>query len=473
MPQNHRWRYWSLAALGLGLAVVIWISANVPGSGARPRIAYAENTTASDALASPFKAVYEAVQPAVVGIEVTTTTRVMNGRIMTATSFAGSGVVISEDGVVLTNYHVIDGAEGLYVLSGEDEFPAELIAGDEDSDIAVLRVEAPNLTAATLGDSDQLSVGDWALVIGNPLGEQFVNTLSVGVISGLDRDVRSQSSGRTGSATSAHMIQTDAAINSGNSGGALVNTDGQLVGINSMIYSQTGSYAGISFAIPVSIVSKVVNDIKQFGSVQRAVLGISYLELDADLAKEHDITATKEGIYVAEVSDRSSAMQAGLKVGDVIVKVNNATVKNSGQMKEEMSKMRPGDKINISYYRNNKLCTTTATLRNNQGTTSVTKTNDLMSLGCAFKTLIAAKKEELGVSYGVEVVGLKDGKFQNQGIKNHFIILEINNVPVKNVDDVEAIYSKIMQSSDSDKVMFLTGIYPTGKRAYYAVDLSE
>ena len=131
MPQNHRWRYWSLAALGLGLAVVIWISANVPGSGARPRIAYAENTTASDALASPFKAVYEAVQPAVVGIEVTTTTRVMNGRIMTATSFAGSGVVISEDGVVLTNYHVIDGAEGLYVLSGEDEFPAELIAGDE------------------------------------------------------------------------------------------------------------------------------------------------------------------------------------------------------------------------------------------------------------------------------------------------------------------------------------------------------
>ena len=240
-----------------------------------------------------------------------------------------------------------------------------------------------------------------------------------------------------------------------------------------MIYSQTGSYAGISFAIPVSIVSKVVNDIKQFGSVQRAVLGISYLELDADLAKEHDITATKEGIYVAEVSDRSSAMQAGLKVGDVIVKVNNATVKNSGQMKEEMSKMRPGDKITISYYRNNKLCTTTATLRNNQGTTSVTKTNDLMSLGCAFKTLTAAKKEELGISYGVEVVGLKDGKFQNQGVKNHFIILEINNVPVKNVDDVEAIYSKIMQSSDSDKVMFLTGIYPTGKRAYYAVDLSE
>ena len=384
----------------------------------------------------------------------------------------GSGVIITADGYIVTNNHVIDGAEKLEVtLNDNSKYNAKVIGTDPSTDLALLKVEAKNLQAITFGDSDALKVGEWVLAVGNPFG--FTSTVTAGIVSAKARSVNVGSNRNSGKVDIESFIQTDVAVNSGNSGGALVNTDGQLVGINSMIYSQTGSYAGISFAIPVSIVSKVVNDIKQFGSVQRAVLGISYLELDADLAKEHDITATKEGIYVAEVSDRSSAMQAGLKVGDVIVKVNNATVKNSGQMKEEMSKMRPGDKINISYYRNNKLCTTTATLRNNQGTTSVTKTNDLMSLGCAFKTLTAAKKEELGVSYGVEVVGLKDGKFQNQGVKNHFIILEINNVPVKNVDDVEAIYSKIMQSSDSDKVMFLTGIYPTGKRAYYAVDLSE
>ena len=384
----------------------------------------------------------------------------------------GSGVIITSDGYIVTNNHVIDGAEKLEVtLNDNSKYNAKVIGTDPSTDLALLKVEAKNLQAITFGDSDALKVGEWVLAVGNPFG--FTSTVTAGIVSAKARSVNVGSNRNSGKVDIESFIQTDVAVNSGNSGGALVNTNGQLVGINSMIYSQTGSYAGISFAIPVSIVSKVVNDIKQFGSVQRAVLGISYLELDADLAKEHNITATKEGIYVAEVSDRSSAIEAGLKVGDVIVKVNNATVKNSGQMKEEMSKMRPGDKVSIAYYRANKLCTTTATLKNNQGTTSVTKTNDFMSLGCVFKTLSAAKKEELGISYGVEVVGLKEGKFQTEGIKNHFIILEINNVPVKNVDDVEAIYTKIMQSSDSDKVMFVTGIYPTGKRAYYAVDLSE
>ena len=326
MPQNHRWRYWSLAALGLGLAVVIWISANVPGSGARPRFAYAENPTASDALASPFKAVYEAVQPAVVGIEVTTTTRVMNGRIMTATSFAGSGVVISEDGVVLTNYHVIDGAEGLYVLSGEDEFPAELIAGDEDSDIAVLRVDAPNLTAATLGDSDQLSVGDWALVIGNPLGEQFVNTLSVGVISGLDRDVRSQSSGRTGSATSAHMIQTDAAINSGNSGGGLFNLAGELVGVTSMKLSNNGYYGyasieSIGLAIPINTIKEIVDDLVAYGEVRYPRIGVKLTEI-ASPSMEATEDMLPRSLWVTEVEKGSPAEKAGIRRDDLILEAD-------------------------------------------------------------------------------------------------------------------------------------------------------
>lgn len=384
----------------------------------------------------------------------------------------GSGVIITSDGYIVTNNHVIEGAEKLEVtLNDNSKYNAKIIGSDPSTDLALLKVEAKNLQAITFGDSDDLKVGEWVLAVGNPFG--FTSTVTAGIVSAKARSVNVGGNRNNGKVDIESFIQTDVAVNSGNSGGALVNTDGQLVGINSMIYSQTGSYAGISFAIPVSIVSKVVSDIKQYGSVQRAVLGVSFQELDADLAKEHDITVTKEGIYVSKVSDRSSAMEAGIKEGDVIVKVNNASVKNSGQMKEELSKLRPGDKITITYYRNNKLCTATTTLKNSQGTTTVTKTNDFMSLGCAFKALNSAKKEDLGVSYGLEVVGLKDGKFKSAGIRNGFIVLEINNSPVKSVDDVETIYSAIMQSSDSDKVMFVTGLYPTGKRAYYAVDLSD
>lgn len=371
MPQNHRWRYWSLAALGLGLAVVIWISANVPGSGTRPRIAYAENTTASDALASPFKAVYEAVQPAVVGIEVTTTTRVMNGRIMTATSFAGSGVVISEDGVVLTNYHVIDGAEGLYVLSGEDEFPAELIAGDEDSDIAVLRVDAPNLTAATLGDSDQLSVGDWALVIGNPLGEQFVNTLSVGVISGLDRDVRSQSSGRTGSATSAHMIQTDAAINSGNSGGGLFNLAGELVGVTSMKLSNNGYYGyasieSIGLAIPINTIKEIVDDLVAYGEVRYPRIGVKLTEI-ASPSMEATEDMLPRSLWVTEVEKGSPAEKAGIRRDDLILEADGERVTSASELQSAVRAHKEGETVKIQVYRIPGLTTIKATEKIPQG----------------------------------------------------------------------------------------------------------
>ncbi len=385
----------------------------------------------------------------------------------------GSGVIISSDGYIVTNNHVIDGAEKLEVtLNDNSKYNARIIGTDPSTDLALLKVEAENLQAIVFGDSDALKVGEWVLAVGNPFG--FTSTVTAGIVSAKARSVTVDGGNRNRQTVDIEsFIQTDVAVNQGNSGGALVNTDGQLVGINSMIYSQTGSYAGISFAIPVSVVSKIVNDIKEFGSVQKAVLGISYQELDADKAKEHNITATKEGIYVATVSERSAAMEAGIKEGDVIVKVNNIPVKNSGQMKEQMSKLRPGDKVTLSYYRDNKLQTTTATLKNNQGTTKVTKTNDFMSLGCAFKALSETKKKELALNAGVEVAGIKAGKLKDAGIKDGFIIVEINDTRVASVDDVEAIYNSIMRSADSDKVMFVTGIYPTGKRAYYAVDLSE
>lgn len=355
MRENRTGRYWVLAALGLALAVVIWATAGTPDARQRPKIAYAEGGTTADALESPFKVVYETVQPAVVGIETTTASRVMNGRIVTTTNFAGSGVVISQDGLVLTNYHVIEGAEGLYVLAGEAEIAAELIAGDEDSDIAVLRADAANLTAATLGDSDALSVGDWALVVGNPLGEQFANTLSVGVISGLGRDVRSQSSGRTGSATSANMIQTDAAINSGNSGGGLFNLAGELVGITSMKLSNNGYYGyasieSIGLAIPINVIKGIVDDLVAYGRVRYPHIGVKVTEI-ASPSMEATEDMLPRSLWVTEVEAGSPAEAAGVRRDDLILEADGARVTDAASLQSAVRAHKAGEQILLRVYR--------------------------------------------------------------------------------------------------------------------------
>ena len=377
----------------------------------------------------------------------------------------GSGVVISADGYIVTNNHVIDGAEKIEVtLNDNRTFNATLVGTDDKTDIALLKINAKDLHPLTFGNSEAVKVGEWVLAVGNPFG--FNSTVTAGIISAKARGLSESSSMGIKA-----FIQHDAAVNPGNSGGALVNTAGELIGINTMIYSQTGNYSGCSFAVPASTVKKVVTDLKQYGTVQRAVLGIQYKELDAELAKKHDITATNDGLYVAEVVDRSAAKEAGIEAGDVIV--NGASVKNSGEMQEQMNKLRPGDKAEVQFYRDNKLKTATVTLKNNQGTTKVTKTSDVMSLGCAFTELSDADKRDLGISGGLKVVGVKTGKFKSAGIKDGFIITDINNMVVNSRDDVENIYNQIMRSSDSDKVMFITGLYPTGRKVYYAVDLAD
>ncbi len=378
----------------------------------------------------------------------------------------GSGVVISTDGYIVTNNHVIDGAEKIEVtLNDNRTFNATLVGTDEKTDIALLKINAKDLHPLSFGNSEVVKVGEWVLAVGNPFG--FNSTVTAGIISAKARGLSESSNGIKA------FIQHDAAVNPGNSGGALVNTAGELIGINTMIYSQTGNYSGCSFAVPSSTVKKVVTDLKQYGTVQRAVLGIQYKELDAELAQEKNITATAEGLYVAEVNDRSAAKEAGLEAGDVIVKLNGAGVKNSGEMQEQMNKLRPGDKAELQYYRDNKLKTTTVTLKNNQGTTKVTKSSDVMSLGCAFAELTASEKRDLGISAGVKVVGVKNGKFKSAGVKDGFIITEINNVSVNSRDDVENIYNQIMRSSDNNKVMFITGIYPTGRPGYFAVPIAD
>ena len=383
----------------------------------------------------------------------------------------GSGVIISSDGHIVTNNHVIDGAERLEItLNDNRTFNATVLGTDPTTDLALIKIDATDLPVIPFGDSDALKIGEWVLAVGNPFG--FTSTVTAGIVSAKARSISQATNSRRMGIES--YIQTDAAVNPGNSGGALVNLRGELVGINTAIYSQTGNYAGYSFAIPTSIVVKIMTDIKTYGTVQRAVLGISFSELTPELREEKGITAVNDGLYVRETTDRGAAMNAGIKAGDVIVAINDNATHNGAQLTEQLNRYRPGDKIKVTFVRDNKKQTVEVTLFNNQGSTRIVQAASVTSLGCAFKKLSDDTRKQLKISSGVQVTGLKDGRFKDAGVKDGFIILDINNAAVNSADDVEKIYNAIMKSNDNyDKVMFITGIYPTGKKMYYAVDLAE
>ena len=382
----------------------------------------------------------------------------------------GSGVIITDDGYIVTNNHVVDGADKLEVLLNDNAtYEARIIGTDEATDLALKKIEAENLSPITFGNSEEVKIGEWVLAVGNPFG--FNSTVTAGIVSAKARSLSHNSRG--GKMGIESFIQTDAALNPGNSGGALVNLKGELIGINSAIYSNTGSYSGFSFAIPTTIVKKVMTDLRQFGTVQRAVLGCTVTELDAKLAKEKDITAVKAGLLVREVSDRSTAKELDLRENDVITAINGTETHSFAQLVEQLNKFRPGDQITVTYYRDNKKETKTGTLRNTQGNTTITKKGDFSEIGCAFMKLGDETKRKLGISNGVKVTGLKNGAFRDSGIKEGFIITEINGRSVNTSDDVEAIYNQIMKTEDDDKVMFITGIYPSGKKYYYAVNLAQ
>ncbi len=381
----------------------------------------------------------------------------------------GSGVIISEDGYIVTNNHVIDGADKLEVLFNDNStYEARIIGTDEATDLALIKVDAKGLSPIVFGDSEAVKVGEWVLAVGNPFG--FNSTVTAGIISAKARSLGQN--GQKSGLSIESFIQTDAALNPGNSGGALVNLRGELIGINSAIYSNTGSYSGFSFAIPTTIVKKIMTDLRQYGTVQRAMLGCTVADLDAKIAKEKDIKATKSGVLVVGVSDRSTAKEMGLKEDDVIVAVNGVDVHTRAELVEQVNKFRPGDSISITYIRDNQKYTKKGVLRNMQGNTDITKKGDFSELGCAFMKLSAETKNNLGLSQGVQVQGIKNGAFRDAGVKDGFIITEINGSPVNSSDDVERVYNQIMKSDD-DKVMFITGVYPTGKKYYYAVNLSE
>lgn len=383
----------------------------------------------------------------------------------------GSGVIISTDGYIVTNNHVIDESDELEVtLNDNRRFNAKVIGTDPATDLALLKIEAEDLPIIKFGDSDKLKVGEWVLAVGNPF--QLNSTVTAGIVSAKARSIGILANPQNAGIEA--FIQTDAAVNPGNSGGALVNTSGELVGINTAIYSKTGEYVGYSFAIPSSIVSKVITDLKQYGTVQRAVLGIGIRDISPELEKELNIDFDeKEGVYVASVSERSGAMEAGIEKGDIITSINGSKVKNMANLMEQVSRYRPGDKIKISYIRNKKEYQTSVTLKNYKGDTAITHATGMETLGAAFKEIKPDLKKTLSIRNGVQVDGITKGKFKDAGIRDGFIILRINDAPISSVNDIEKIFNNIVKSNSQEKVMFIVGIYPNGKTGYYAVDLSE
>lgn len=375
----------------------------------------------------------------------------------------GSGVIISKDGYIVTNNHVIDGSDEIDVtLNDNRSFKGRVIGTDPSTDLALIKIESDNLPTLPIGDSEALKVGEWVLAVGNPFN--LNSTVTAGIVSAKARTLGVYNGGVES------FIQTDAAINQGNSGGALVNTKGELVGINAVLSSPTGAYAGYGFAIPTSIMTKVVTDLKEFGTVQRALLGIQGGDNTAELSKQKDLGVV-DGVFVSKVTDESAASAAGIKENDVIIAIDGKAVKNMAELQEMTAKHRPGDKINVKVVRDKKEKTFELVLKNAQGTTKVIKNADMDLLGAAFKELPDDLKKQLNLGYGLQVTGVSGGKMGATGIRKGFIILKANGQPMRKVSDLEDAFKAAVQSPD--QVLFISGMFPSGKRANYAVDLTQ
>ncbi len=380
----------------------------------------------------------------------------------------GSGVLISSDGYIVTNNHVVNGADELTVtLTDNREFSARIVGTDPTTDLALIKIDGKNLPTLQIGNSDELKVGEWVIAIGCPL--DLNSTVTAGIVS-----AKARSLGANGVES---FIQTDAAINAGNSGGALVNTKGELVGINAMLVSQTGANIGYGFAIPTTLMNKVIEDLKKYGNVQRAMLGINggdlhnYIDEQKEKGKEVKDFGTNDGIYVSKVSDEGAGSEAGLKEGDVITSIDGKNVKKMSELQEILYNKRPGDKVSLTYLRDKKEITKTVTLKNEQGNTKVVKTADLDVLGGNFRAITAEQKKSLDISYGLEVTKVNDGALKNAGINKGFIIQQVNDQPMKSIDDLQSAVKTA--STSKDPVLYIKGIWPTGKKDYFAVQITE
>ncbi len=391
----------------------------------------------------------------------------------------GSGVILSKDGYIVTNNHVIDGADEITVkLNDNREFKGRLVGADPSTDLALIKIQSSDdLPIIPIGNSDNLKVGEWVLAVGNPFN--LNSTVTAGIVSAKARSLGVYNGGIES------FIQTDAAINQGNSGGALVNAKGELVGINSVLSSPTGAYAGYGFAIPTTIMTKIISDLKEFGTVQRALLGIKGASLGGNLmedqqqidntgttlrdkAKEFGVTG---GVWVREIVDGGSAAESDIKVDDVIVGIDDKKVNSFADLQEALAQHRPGDKVTVKLVRSKKDKNVNLVLKNEQGNTKIVKDAGMDILGAAFKELPDDIKKQLNLGYGIQVTGVNGGKMADAGIRKGFIILKANDQPLRTVSDLENVLKAAVKSPN--QVLFLSGIFPSGKRGYYAVDLTQ
>lgn len=384
---------------------------------------------------------------------------------------SGSGVVISADGYIVTNNHVVEGAQELEVtLSNKSKFRAKVVGADPSTDIAVIKIEGKNLPAITFGSSDAVKVGEWVVAVGNPFNLE--STVTAGIISAKGRGlgIIGQSQNRRGNArpTSAitadvpleSFIQTDAVVNPGNSGGALVNLKGELIGINTAIASPTGSFAGYAFAVPSSIVKKVSGDLIKFGNVQRGYLGISLDELDSRKAEEYGVKVN-DGVYVRDFTENSAAKAGGVTKGDVIVKVDGMNTHSIPELQQSIGLHKPGDKVTVTVNRDGTEKDLSVTLRNRTGGSDILKRDEsavVMSvLGAQFGNISDQEKQRLTrykVEGGVKVLSIDGGKLARTGVEEGFIITKVNGKPVKSVKELEA-----SLAGKSDSMVQFEGLY--------------
>jgi serine protease Do len=374
----------------------------------------------------------------------------------------GSGVIISPRGYIVTNHHVIAKAENIEVtLHDKRHFQAELIGADPGTDLAVLKIEGEEFAHIPYGNSDLLRVGEWVLAVGNPFN--LTSTVTAGIVSAKGRNLELL---RSSNYSIESFIQTDAALNQGNSGGALVNLNGELVGINTAILSPSGTHAGNSFAIPVSIVHKVVDDIIEYGEVQRAILGVQIKNIERAIADGDIEMKNPRGVYVAGVRDGGSAEKAGIKTGDVVLEVNGMIVQSVGRIQEEVAKYSPNDRIEVKILRDGREKILPLTLTNVYGNTEIVKSGQPIEiLGAEFREVPENLKRKLNLDHGVQISDPGKGKIASAGIKKDFIIREINNQKIYSLSDLEGIFSVTKGG------VYIEGVYPNGVVAYYAFGL--
>lgn len=382
----------------------------------------------------------------------------------------GSGVILTRDGYIVTNNHVIEKADEIQVTLNDNRvFNATLIGADANTDLALIKIDGDEFPVVPMGNSDDLKLGEWVLAVGNPFN--LTSSVTAGVVSAKSRKIGIYEGGESIES----FIQTDAAINMGNSGGALVNVRGELVGINAALESPTGTYAGYGFAIPTTIVKKVVADLKEYGTVQRAMLGIEGKDVLAmrqdDRNKDVDFGDAIDGVFVVNVSDGGGALAAGIKQGDIITAVNGKKVKTMNELQETIVQYRPGDKVTVTLLRDGKEKKYDVELKNSRGDTDIVKDADMDVLGATFQDVPEQTRRQLNIGYGVQVSSVKSGLMKDAGIQKGFIILKINDRQIKSSDDIEQIFKDA--SSSPEQVMIVSGVYPSGRRDYYVIRLSN